>query len=281
MDTNPDPTDSGPDPTPPSEPERSTRRPPGWAIGASLAVVALAVGAAALGLAISNSAGGSAPPPTITCASTTPKLTVVGTGQANATPNRLTAVAAVTTSAGSVAAALSQNDVEVASVVSALTQGGVAKKDIATTGLILQTQYAYPKGVPTITGYTVSNTVTATLDQITTAGAAIDAGVSAAGNAVQINSLTFSFSNPGAVEDMARTSAVHQAVSHARTMALASGQRLGPVCSLTDQTQTPLQLQTAFPGDNLAAAGTAKAAVPLEPGTQRESDQVTLVYALG
>ena len=40
--------------------------------------------------------------------------------------------------------------------------------------------------------------------------------VGEAGNAAQINSLSFSFSNPGRVQDQARARAVQQAVSHAR-----------------------------------------------------------------
>jgi hypothetical protein len=244
---------------------------------AGVALMALLVGGAALGLAVSG-AGGHVPT-TVTCGPTTPRLTVLGTGQASATPDVLIAVMAVNATAGSAKAALNQDNVEVAAAVTALTQGGVARKDIQTTGLNLQAQYAYPKGVPTVTGYQVSNTVTATLHQIATAGTAIDAVVGSAGNAVQINSLTFSFNHPAAVEDMARVIAVHQAVSHAHSMAVAAGRRLGPVCSLTDKTQTPIQPQT-FAGSDLAQAASPSAAVPLEPGTQSESDQVTLVYAL-
>ena len=99
----------------------------------------------------------------------------------------------------------------------------------------------------------------------------------AAGNAAQIQSLTFSFGDPVRVEDEARTDAVHQAVAHAGAMATAAGRRLGPVCSLTDETQ-PSALAQNQP---YASAGTAQSAqVPLEPGVQAESDQVTMVYAL-
>ena len=45
-----------------------------------------------------------------------------------------------------------------------------AQADIQTTGLTLQAQYAYPKGVPTLTGYQATNTVTATLRNPKTAG---------------------------------------------------------------------------------------------------------------
>jgi uncharacterized protein YggE len=74
---------------------------------------------------------------------------------------------------------------------------------------------------------------------------------------------------------------VHQAVAHAQAMAAAAGRKLGPVCSLTDDAQPASSgSNQRFNGlDGLPATATAPP-VPLEPGTQVESDQVTMVYAL-
>jgi len=263
-------------------PTARSRRVLGAKAVTGVAVVALLVGGAALGLAVSNRSGPSHA--AITCNSSTPKLTVQGTGEATRTPDVLIAVLAVNVTAPTAQAALSQDNDKALAVVAALAGGGVARRDIQTTGLSLQPQYSYPKGVQTVTGYQVSNTVTATVNQNPQAGATIDAVVAAGGNEVTINSLSYSFRHPQVVEDIARTSAVHQAVSHAKAMALASGRRLGPVCSLTDQTQSPLPYE--FGGALPLAAGsvnsaTAAAPVPLEAGSQSESDQVTMVYALG
>ena len=64
--------------------------------------------------------------------------------------------------------------------------------------------------------------------------------------------LTFSFGNPAVVQDKTRMAAVHQAVAHAEAMAAAAGRTLGPVCSLTDNTQ-PTGLQLHGQGLNDAA----------------------------
>jgi uncharacterized protein YggE len=210
---------------------------------------------------------------------------VTGTGQSTAVPDILNAVLTVNSTAGTATAALSQNNAEVVAAIFALTRSGTARKDIQTTGLTLQPQYAYPKGVPTISGYQVSSTLTATLRHTTKAGTAIDAVVGAGGNAVTINSLTFSFNHPSTVEDMARASAVHQAVNRAGAMAEAAGRHLGTLCSLTDTTPAaaePEPFLGAVPDAAGTTAGSAQgASIPLEPGTQSESDQVTLVYSLG
>jgi uncharacterized protein len=118
--------------------------------------------------------------------------------------------------------------------------------------------------------------VSAVFTNLASAGSVIDAVSGAAGNAGQINSVFFSIKDTRDLQDQARTDAVHQAVSHAQTMAASAGERLGPVCSLTDT--TPISQG----GSGLdAAAGTPRSSgVPLEAGSQRASAQVTIVYSL-
>ena len=72
-----------------------------------------------------------------------------------------------------------QNDAKVAQALQALAGNGVAQADMQTTGLNLSAQYASPHGVPTLTGYQASETITATLRHLSTDGTAIDAVVSA------------------------------------------------------------------------------------------------------
>jgi len=241
---------------------------------------ALLLAGAGLGLALSD-AGATTPVQAAGCGSSSPRLTVQGTGQASATPDVLTAVFSFNATAGSSSAALATDNTQVNQALAALAAAAVVRRDIQTTGLSLQPQYAYPKGgEPVLTGYQVTNTVSATLRNTSTAGAAIDAVVNASGDAAQVNSLTFSFGDPAKIEDEARSDAVHQAVAHAEAMATAAGRRLGPVCSLADDTQPSLFPQSQVFGADSAATARQASAVPLEPGTQVQTDQVTMVYAL-
>jgi uncharacterized protein YggE len=257
-------------------------RPAGRILVGAVGLTALVLGGTGLGLALSDAGAATPVVKPSGCSATAPRLTVQGTGQASATPDVLSAVFNFSTTAGSSATAMSENNAEVNQALMALSANGVTAADVQTTGLTLQPQYVYPQGgVPTLTGYQVTNTVTATLMDVKTAGTAVDAVVAALGNAVQISGLTFSFADPSQVEDEARTDAVHLAVAHAGAMAAAAGRKLGPVCSLTDDTQP--NLLEPDEDQNFDAAGTSKSAgvpVPLEPGTQMETDQVTMVYAL-
>jgi uncharacterized protein len=177
----------------------------------------------------------------------------------------------------SAAAALATDNAEAAGALTTFEDGGVQSKDISTSGLSLAPQYAYPKGVPTVTGYEVDNTVTATVRDISKAGAIIDAVVGSAGNALRIESIGFSSSDPGTAQDRARADATAQAVLHARALARAAGRSLGPVCTLTDQSQV---VESGFDQLALPAAGDASAAVPISSGQQTQTAQVSLVYSL-
>jgi len=264
--------------TPPASTGNRWRPGARTAIVAVVALGALVVGGTGLGLALS--AGATTPVATPAgCGSSQPRLTVQGTGQADGTPDVLTAVFGFSSSAASATAALAQNNADVDQALLALAGKGVAQADVQTTGLSLAPQYVYPNGVPTRTGFQATNTVTATLRDTKTAGDAIDAVVNASGDAATIDSLTFSFGDPSQVENQARTHAVHQAVAHAGAMAAAAGRRLGAVCSLTDDTQ-PSLLQPSGGAAYAGAATNQAATVPVEPGSQTETDQVTMVYAL-
>jgi hypothetical protein len=245
------------------------------AVAVAAVVVAVAVAAVALGVATQRSGAVERARPA--CGPTSAKLTVQGTGQASGTPDLLNVVVQIAASGPSATAALADDNTLAGAVVDAYKAGGVADKDIQTADLTLQPQYIYPKGRPTITGYQVNNTISATLHDMSTSGGVIDAVVAAGGNAVQIQSIGFSASNPSLVGAQARARATAQAVAHAKALARAAGNVLGPVCSLTDQ-PTPSANEGDTDGLAFAAGSTA---IPVEPGTQAQSAQITLVYALG
>jgi uncharacterized protein len=265
-----------PDPLEPATPGRGRRR-PGRVLLVVAVGLAVVIAGVALGLTVSRS--GPAVSRQASCGPTAPKLSVVGTGQATVSPDTLTVVVQVDAGGSSATAALATDNTEAAGALATFEAGGVQAKDISTSGLSLQPQYAYPKGIPTVTGYEVDNTVTATLRDISKSGAIIDAVVGSAGNALQIESIGFSSADPSAAQNQARARAATQAVTHARALARAAGRSLGPVCSLTDQSQA---VEPGF--DQLAApsAGNAsEASVPISSGQQTQTAQVSLVYSLG
>jgi uncharacterized protein len=259
-----------------------------------LAMVAVVLAAAAVGVAVWNPAQAKAAPAkvasgpkkavtlsdTIGCAPTSAKLTVQGTGSATATPDLLTLVVEIDATEPNAEQALAVDNSQAASVEQALAFSGVSPKDLQTTNLSIQPNYSWQNNTAVLTGYAVSNTVSVNFHfPFSKAGSAIDAITRIAGNDVRIDSLSFSFQNPATAEDQARTNAVTQAVAHAESMALAAHDRLGSVCSITDNSTVPppSPVQYAFGAARLSAA---EASTPLQPGSEQETDQVTVVYAL-
>jgi len=259
-------------------PAGRSRRPSGRSLLVVAVALAVVIAGVALGLTVARSYPGRSRQ--ASCGPTAPKLSVVSTGQATVTPDLLTVVVQVAATGPSAVAALATDNTEAARATSTFEDGGVQAKDIATSGLSLQPQYVYPKGVPILTGYNVDNTITATLRDVAKSGSIIDAVVGSAGNALQIESIGFSSADPSIGQDRARASAAAQAETHARALAHAAGRSLGPVCTLTDQSAAvePGFDQLALP----SAAGDANAAeVPISSGQQTQTAQVSLVYALG
>jgi hypothetical protein len=240
---------------------------------AGIAAVSLG-GLAAAGC--TNTASAATPGPS--CTPNAARLTVQGTGLATGTPNIITVVVTISTTDATAQAALADNNGKAAAVIAAFSAGGVTKPHVQTTDLTLQPNYSFVNGAEELTGYGVNDMVTATFTDLAEAGNTIDAVSGAAGNAGQINSVSFSINDPRAVQDEARTDAVHQAVSHARAMAASAGERLGPVCSLTDSTPAPPVVPTYNSTAQVQMAGAST--VPLEAGSQQANAQVTMVYGL-
>ncbi len=212
------------------------------------------------------------------CSPSSPKLTVKGSGIATGTPNILTVNITISVTDLTAQLALSENNTKTAAVIAAFTVGGVTKANIQTTNLSVQPNYKFTNGNQVLTGYSVNNTLSATITNLSSAGTVIDSVSAAAGNSGQINSVSYSIKDTLNLEDQARSVAVHQALSHAQAMAAAANEHLGPVCSLTDT--TPVSQVVPTNNQAFAAVPAAGSAVPLEVGSEQVSAQVTIVYSL-
>jgi hypothetical protein len=247
-------------------------------------MLAVVIAASAIGVALfgQSPAKATTPPPKptpVNCNGSSPKLTVQGTGLATGEPNLLTLVVEVDVTQANAQVALEADNAQAAAVEKALESQGVTANDLQTTNLSIQPNYSYNNNRTTLTGYSVSNTVSANFNApFATAGTAIDDITAIAGNDVRIDSLSFSFLDPRTLEDEARTNAVSQAMSHAQSMALAAGEQLGAVCSVTDNTAIQTNQNQTYFGTEANAAAMAR--TPLQAGSQQESDQVTVVFAI-
>ncbi len=197
-------------------------------------------------------------------------ITAQGVGKITGTPDVLTISLGVETRAASAKDALEQNNTAAAGVIAVLKDSGVAPADLQTSQLSVYPTYSDKND---ITGYQVTNSVTAVLRDIASSGAVIDAVAQKAGNAVRVQQLSFSIDDDSALRAAARADAVKQAQAQAKQLADAAGVQLGAVHSIVESSGSePMPVYAA------ADSAGAPSPAPIEPGSQELSVVVQVVY---
>jgi uncharacterized protein len=206
-------------------------------------------------------------------------ITVSGTGTVSGTPDSLRLSMGVSVTRPTVTAALDAANGSAAKLQSALRQRGVAEKDLQTSGVSIQPQYAESGGgkAPAISGYAVEESVTAVLRDLKRAGDTITAAAQAGGDATRITSVSLDLTDTGALVTAARGRAFDQAKEKAQQYAKAAGMRLSAVVSITEQVQTPQPLDVS----RAAAVPDAAKAVPIAAGSAEVAVTVTVVFGVG
>ncbi len=196
-----------------------------------------------------------------------------GEGIVSGSPDTAAVVLGVQTRAPGARAALDANTARANTLIAVLKERGVADKDLRTSELSINPTYG-GDGPGRITGYQVSNEVTATVRDIAAAGGIIDAAAAAAGDAVRVQQLSFSVADDSGLRAEARAAAVRQAQERAKQMAEAAGVSLGPLLSITEAPGV------APPVPYATQSSRAVADVPVQPGTQELRVSVDVVYAI-
>jgi len=199
-------------------------------------------------------------------------ITAQGVGRVNGTPDVVTIALGVETRSTSAQSALDDNNKLAADTIAVLKDSGVAPEDVQTSQLSVNPTYD-DKG--TVTGYQVTNMVTAKLRDIGKAGAVIDAAGKSAGDAIRVQQLSFAIDDDSAPRAAARADAVKRAQAQAKQLADAAGVALGSIHSITE---TAAPNPTVYPA--MAAADAAGASVPIEAGSVQLSVTVQVVYEI-
>ena len=156
-------------------------------------------------------------------------------------------------------------------MINALVNAGVDRKDISTSQVSLQPQYA--QDGTAIVGYRASNSIDVKIRKLDSASQALTLIVSNGGDATRINSVNYSIEDDSQLVRDARARAFEDAKSRAEQYAQLSGLNLGKVISISEAgastPPTPLPMPRA-----------AMEAVPLEPGQQTVGFSVTVIWEL-
>lgn len=202
------------------------------------------------------------------------QVTVVGAGHVQGAPDTLTVNASIEFVAPDVSAAMNQTSDRQQAVIDALVGSGIDRKDISTTQVSLQPQFAGGDSTA-IVGYRASNSIDVKIRKLDSASQALSSIVSTGGDATRINSVNYSIDDDSQLVKDARGRAFNDAKDRAQQYAQLSGLDLGRVISITESGgATPPTPLPSFKG------GAEMAAVPLEPGQQTVNFSVTVIWEL-
>ena len=202
------------------------------------------------------------------------QVTVVGSGEVQGVPDTLTADVAIEFVAPDVTTAMNQTNDRQQAVINALTGAGIDSKDISTTQVSLQPQYADNS---VIAGYRASNAIQVKIRKLDKASPALAAIVGAGGDAARINSVSYSIEDDSKLVRDARARAFADAKDRAGQYAELSGLSLGKVISISE---APFGSPPPPPVP-MPRGGAMASTVPLQPGEQTVGFTVTAAWELG
>jgi len=163
-------------------------------------------------------------------------------------------------------------------VLTALRRAGLPGLDLETFGYALQPEYATdPQRVRTVSGYVVTNNVSATITDVDAVGRLIDVAIGAGAN--RVSGIAFTASDTEPARRQALSEAVASARAEAEVIAQALGYRLGAPLEIHGGAERPSPRPLAL--DSGIRFQAAAAPTPIEAGDQTVSANVTVRFALG
>ncbi|TBF95402.1 SIMPL domain-containing protein [Rhizobium leguminosarum] len=210
-----------------------------------------------------------------------PVISVTGDGESSVAPDMAIVNLAVAKQAKTAREALDENNKAMNDVLAALKSGGIAERDLQTSGFSIQPQYNYPQPVdgqqqqPQLIGYQTINSVTVRLRDLAKLGAVIDQSVTLGIN--QGGEIQFTNDKPDAAIEAARKAAVADAVKRAKTLSEAAGVKLGRILEINENVPRAMP-QPVYRATMMKEA--SDAAVPVQGGENNYNVSVTVTFAI-
>jgi len=220
-----------------------------------------------------SSAAAQAPPP----APQIPSIVTVGEAVIRRAPDRAFVTAAVETRTRVPRDAQRQNAETMTAVQQRITDAGVPRDAVRTTGYSVEAEFDFTGGRRVLRGYVARNGVEIRLDAIERTGEIIDAVVQA--GATSISGVRFDLKDRALVERDALRQAVEDARARADALAAGAGRAVDRVMRIDDTRQgripppQPMMMRAA-------ASAQESYQTPIEPGFVEIRAQVTLTVAI-
>ena len=159
-------------------------------------------------------------------------------------------------------------------VLAALRNAGIQKDKIQTTSFRLNPKYKYEKGQSNLIGYTATNQIRVTLDDLTKVGNIIDTAITA--GASNVSNVTFTVKDDAPHKNAALKKAFNNAKEKAQTIAAASGLALKKIKVIQESGAQVIQPYLGVRA--MKAESGMEAETPIVPGKVEVRGSLTVVY---
>jgi uncharacterized protein YggE len=205
-----------------------------------------------------------------------PEIRVTAEASIEARPDRATIDLGVITESATAQTAAAQNAKRVEAVLAALHAVLGPEAEITTIAYALDPVYNRPKtgGQAVITGYSASNVVRVTTDDLSLVGRLIDGAMGAGAN--RVNRLVFTLKDEQPLVTKALEQAAIRAKSKAEAIATALGVKIVRVLQVEENGPAVRPVESM-----LRFTAAAESATPVEPGTVDVTAAVTLTVEIG
>jgi uncharacterized protein len=196
-------------------------------------------------------------------------ITVTGTGETRATPDRASLSFSIRNDASTAKEALAANSAAMSRLIAALKGAGVDAKDLKTDQFDVSPRY--DQNGKNVRDYSASSMLTVTNQSLERASRLGDIGASAGADTVSGPSL--SVADRAAEYRAALKRAFSDAHAKAEALAAAAGASVGEVTSVVEGSESE--------GYYAAPMRMLDAKMPIEPGSEQVTAVVTVTFALG
>ena len=206
-------------------------------------------------------------------------ITTTGNGVVIAQNNRAVMYLAVETMSSDAKQAAQDNANIMTKVKHAVIGAGAAPDKIETDNYTMYPVYEYDKGKVKSRKYEVNNRMKVVVEDLTKAGAVMDAAISAGAN--RIENIMFTVRNPGKYKDDALREAAQDARRKADIIAASLGKTVTNIISVTDNSvrvsPRNYMINARMAGGNDMAES---ATTPMEGGDAKVESSVTVVFEI-
>jgi uncharacterized protein YggE len=205
---------------------------------------------------------------------------VNGEGEVTAIPDIANISLGIEAQAATVTEARTEAATAMEEVIKALTDKGVADKDIRTQYFNISkvTRWDDETRQEVVIGYRVTNTVDVKIREIDEAGSIIDAVALAGGDLTRVNGISFTIDDPTVYQREARDKAMADAKGRAEQLATLAGVTLGKPIYISESYYYPRG--TSYKGISAVDMEEAAPMTPISPGEMEITLSVQVVYAI-